>query len=190
MSDESQYVGREEVGADSYLGPTQYKYTCKCLRCEKTYSWLSKKLSEKDRPCPRKKCREAARREQYERERQNVDTMLEEQRTPGHVGSTGVRIIDATAELVQHDYGLTNLKDNIRTGDNMVPRLEPRMQSAADNFFSGPKHNTIGQQKMRRLGQLALAGAFRGNAINPGAVIPGKRGEPILRRVGTERLKG
>ena len=190
MKDESLYLGREEVGTDGYLGPSKFKVTCKCLRCDRVYTYTTKKLSEKDRACPRKACREAAMREQIEKERDNMDRILSEQRTPGVNGSTGVKLIDKTAEIVMADHNMTNLKDNIRVGDSMAPRLPFHQQQAADNFFQGPsKANPAQQRRFKQLGALALRGAFAKNAINPAAVLPGQRGESVIRKIGVERLR-
>lgn len=186
------YLGREEIGADSYLGPTRYKVTCRCLRCGKNYSRIFKAVPVEDPPCPRKKCREAALREQIERERDNMDRIISEQRTPGMNGADGVRIIDRVAQITMQDHKLTDLKDNLRPGDIMAPRLPYHQQKAADNFFQGPPKgsNVAQQRRFKQLGAMALRGAFAGNAINPAAVLPGKRGEAVLRKIGTEKLRG
>lgn len=131
-------------------------------------------------------------RERIEKERDNMDRIISEQRTPGINGADGVRIIDKTAEIVMQDHHLTNLKDNLRPGDIMAPRLPYRQQQAADNFFQAPpKGTSVAQQRrFKQLGAMALRGAFAGNAINPAAVLPGKRGEAVLRKIGTEKIRG
>ena len=192
--EENEYIGREEVGADSYLGPTRYRIKCRCLRCGGIYAKTVARLTDDNPPCPKKKCREAVAAEAKALMERNMRAMIEAERGPAQIGNkVVVRAIDATADIVQQDYGLTNLKDNIREGESMAPRLPPKMQDAADNFFSG-KVNVPGADARRRkqmdlIGKRAMAGAFRNMAINPSAVVGGTPGQAALRRVGTEKLK-
>jgi hypothetical protein len=60
------------------------------------------------------------------------------------------------------DYGLTDLKDNIRAGESAAPRLPPHQQSRVDNFFGGaPKTaNPAMAQQVSLLGARAMAGSF------------------------------
>lgn len=182
------------MGADSYLGPTKYRIRCRCLRCGHEYNRIVAKLTDKDPLCPKKVCKVARAAEERVAMERNFRAMIEAERGPGHIGNnTMVKAVDKTAEIVQADYGLTNLKDNIRQGDICAPRLPPRMQDAADNFFSG-KINTPGMDARRKrqmdlMGKRAMAGAFRNMALNPGAVVPGQAGQAGLRLVGTEKLK-
>lgn len=191
---ESDYLGREEVGADSYLGPTKYRLHLRCLRCGKEYTRIVAKVTDKDPPCPRKRCRELAMEEEISIRAENMARIVSEGRAPATIGNNAlVRAVDKTAEIVMADHGLTNLKDNIRPGEIAAPRLAPKLQDAADNFFSGKVAVPGGDERRRRqmdlLGRRAMAGAFRDMALNPGAVVPGKRGESGLRMVGTEKLK-
>ena len=80
------------------------------------------------------------------------------------------------------DYKLTDLRDNIRPGESMVPKLPGKMQSAADNFFGGGNLNG-GSRSMNALARRALAGAYKGSAVAPTDIFPGQRGESALRKV-------
>lgn len=88
---------------------------------------------------------------------------------PGIVGAnTQVKAIDMTAEIVMKDYGMTDLKSNIRAGEAMAPKLAAPAQRAADNFFNpgasaGNKRQAIA---MKRLGAKAIAGAFRNTSLD------------------------
>lgn len=191
---DTDYIGREEVGADSYLGQTKYRISCKCLRCGNVYSKIVAKLTDDNPPCPKKKCREAIKAEAQAAMERNLRAMIEAERGPATIGSNiTVKAIDKTAEIVQSDYGLTNLKDNIREGEIMAPRLPPKQQDAADNFFSGKVNVAGGDARRKRqmdlLGRRAIAGAFRGMAMNPGQVVQGTPGQSALRKIGTEKLK-
>jgi predicted nucleic acid-binding Zn-ribbon protein len=194
MPIENEYVGREEVGSDSYLGKSEYKVTCRCLRCGGVYSKIVKRLTDDNPPCPKKKCREAIKAEERALMERNIREMIEAERGPAQIGNKiVVKAIDTTAEIVQQDYGLTNLKDNIRQGEAMAPRLPPKMQDAADNFFSPQKALGGGDARRRKqmdlIGKRAMAGAYRGMALNPAAVVPGTMGQNTLRKIGDEKLR-
>ena len=65
------------------------------------------------------------------------------------------------------DYGMSNLKDNVRVGESMAPKLDPRKQAAADGMFGGGKRNTAGINTAA-LAKRALAGGMRDrNYIDP-----------------------
>lgn len=194
MPIESEYIGHTEVTPDSYLGKPKYRITCKCLRCGHTYKRVVARLADDNPPCPKKVCKIAIEVEERAKMERNIRQMIEAERGPGHIGNNAtVKVIDKTAEIVQADYGLTNLKDNIREGESMAPSLPPKMQQAADNFFRGPQMSA--DQKSRRskqvelLGRRAMAGAFRNMAVNPGAVVSGEKGQSTLRKIGEEKLK-
>jgi hypothetical protein len=94
---------------------------------------------------------------------------LETGKAPGIVGANNqVRAIDMTADIVMQDYGMTDLKSNVKEGEAMVKPLPTPMQRAADNFFKpGAGANNKRQRvAMQRLGQKAIAGAFRNTALD------------------------
>lgn len=143
-------------------------------------------------PCP--KCSKKPRREESEEQAQpplpHTGLNLELQTAPAQVGKNNtVKAIDMAADIAMQDYGLTNLKDNVRQGDIMAPALPPAQQKLADNFFSpasNPAFNTRRQKQMQMLGQRAIKGAFRSTALDVKAVLPDNR--VGLRRTGTEIL--
>ena len=193
MPIENEYIGSREVPSDSYMGKPKYRITCKCLRCGNTYKKTVSRLTDENPPCPKKACKEAIIRDERIKMERNLRAMIEAERGPAHLGTNiQVKAIDTTAEIVQKDYGLTNLKDNIREGESMAPSLPPKMQQAADNYFKGPVMSA--DQKSRRskqlelLGRRALGGAFRGMAVNPGAIIPAPAGTKTLRKIGDEKI--
>jgi len=194
MPEESDYLGREEVPPDFHLDKPRYRIRCRCLRCGKTYSKIVSKLTDDNPPCPRKVCKELAKAEERALMEANLRAMIEAERGPGHIGNKPiVQAIDKTAEIVQQDYALTNLKDSLREGDIAAPRLPPKQQDAADNFFN-PKAQMKGidarhRKQMELLGRRAISGAFRSMAVNPAELLPMKKGEKALRSVRTEKLK-
>lgn len=186
----------ETLPADTFMGPKRFRITCRCLRCNRAYSYTTARISDDDRPCPRRACKQAAMDEEIERRARNMAAIIDSQRPPGHIGeSITVKAIDATAEVVMSDYKLTDLKDNIRHGEAMAPKLPPDQQKLADGFFGGAamKERTGGNAKRQReitmLGKRALAGAFANMSISPATAMPGRRGESPLTLVRTEKLK-
>jgi hypothetical protein len=186
VTDFFSYEGRDTLPPDGYLQPKRFKITCRCLRCGELYSWVTKKITDDDRPCPKKKCKAAALEEQIEREVANRTKMFEEQRAPGVIGDKPiVKAIDTTANIVMEDHHLTDLKDNIREGEPMAPKLPPQQQRAADEFFSGKavmEQAGVQNRQAQLMGRRAIAGAYRGMAISPG-VVGGTPGEKVLRSV-------
>ncbi len=130
------------------------------------------------------------------REAENMAEIIASQRAPGVIGDKViVKAIDATAQVVQEDYALTDLKDNIRHGEAMAPKLPPDKQKLADGFFGGAamRERAGGNRKRQReldvLGKRAIAGAYANMAISPATAMPGRRGESPLTLVRTEKLK-
>lgn len=190
MSD-STYLGSETLPPDGYLQPRRYKITAICTRCEQEFSWVTSKMDGKDRPCPKRSCKEAVLEEEIEKRARNMARIIESGIPPGHIGDKQiVKNIDKTAEVVMQDYGLTDLKDNVREGDTLAPKLPPKQQSAADNFFgNGQRQPGQMSAQARRLQARALAGAYRGYAVNPANLMPGvSAGAPPLRLAKTEAI--
>lgn len=76
--------------------------------------------------------------EESAKQEQNVAVMIETGQTPGHVGANNlVKAIDMTANIVMEDHQMSDLKDNTRTGDSMVPGLTLRQQKMSENFWGG-----------------------------------------------------
>lgn len=193
MSDET-YLGSETIPGDGLYEKPSFKIFCSCDRCGHEFSYVTKRLSESNRPCPRRVCKTAAHREQIMREARNIAQMLEEQRAPGHIGeSITVKAVDETARVVMEDYAMTDLKDNIRVGEAVAPKLPVPMQNAADNFFNGGavkgRAGIRNEKQAQLMGRRAIAGAFRGMAVHPGQVFTGNQGDSALRLVGKEKLK-
>ncbi len=183
------YQGYEEMPPEpdrpTHLQPKRYRIVCLCHRCGEEYSWVAKAPGGKDRPCPRKACKEAARQEEIQAAAERIAKMLVEQKAPGHIGANvQVKAVDATAEIVMQDYGLTNLQDNLREGDSAAPKLEPRLQKMADNMFGG---GALSNQRTRKMAhnaaQRAIAGLAGPPALNPGNIVSGTPNAKVLRKV-------
>jgi hypothetical protein len=180
----------ETLPPEDFLGPRRFKVTCLCKRCGKKYSYVAPRLSDPDRPCPKKACKAAAHEEEIQRAARNLVQILSQQKAPGHIGgNVTIKAVDETAAIVMKDYGFTDLKDNIREGESVAPSLPPQQQKLADGYFGGKavaERWGANNRAMQVLGARAMAGAFRGMAMNPGTAVPGKRGEKPLWPVRTE----
>ena len=89
------------------------------------------------------------------------------QTAPGLVGSnTQIKAIDETAKIVMEDYGMTDLRSDVRPGESAAPKIAPALQMQADNFFVGGRKRHPGLPNKPSLspaflGRAALAGAYR-----------------------------
>ena len=70
------------------------------------------------------------------------------------------KAVDTTANIVMEDYKLTDLKDNVRAGETMAPKLAPVLQEKADNMFGGARRKNAGFNGAA-LARLAKSGALR-----------------------------
>jgi len=63
---------------------------------------------------------------------------LQARQVPAGFAITGSKskAVDITQNIVEKDYGLTDMRDNLREGDIAAPRLPTHLQPAVDKFFS------------------------------------------------------
>lgn len=78
--------------------------------------------------------------------------------------------VDSTAEIIMQDYKMTDLRDDARMGETSTPKLAPKMQAAADNFFTPQKNKNI-PFNTRQLKSAALRGSYRGNMADMGGIV-------------------
>jgi predicted nucleic acid-binding Zn-ribbon protein len=200
----TEYEGSETIPSESYLEPTRYKVNWRCVACGHEWSRTLKVIPKKDPPCPSRKCVEVQTMNALKEQNAKLTAMLAEQRGPAQIGANNVvRAIDTTADIVMTDYNMTNLKDNVRAGESVAPKLDdPKKQQLADNYFAptggmpvisapGERKITMPARQMSSLGRRAIAGAFRGMAVAPTAVTPNAaKGQSPLTRVRTEIIGG
>lgn len=191
--EEGESEGRETLEPDQFMGPKRYRIKLRCLRCRKIYSYVTTRLTDKDPPCPKMECVEALIAEATARAESNMREILESQTPPGVIGqSIQVKAIDTTASIVMEDHKMTDLKDRIRTGEAMAPKLPGKQQQIADGFFGGEAvraQNHIPKRQMDLIGRRAMAGAFRSMALNVGEVQGPHQGSSPLQRVGVEHFR-
>lgn len=182
------YEGYDVVEPDGFMQPKRYRVSYSCPRCGYAWKRTYKSIPADDPSCPSVRCAVDAATSALALQVANLTRMLEEQRGPATIGDKiVVKAIDETARIVMEDQHLTDLKDNIRTGESMAPKLPPAAQAAADGFFKkgaaqgarvlGTNKTLSGRQMnhMKALGARAIHGAFRNTAVAPNLVVPKAR---------------
>lgn len=197
------FVCSEAQAPETPFEEHKFRVSYQCQQCGHEWKsrWL-KAVPKKDPPCPNPSCAEVTRLRQQEAEHKRLLVMLEEGRAPAHIGQSNVvKAVDQTADIVMKDYKLTDLRDGIRPGESMAPKLPPQQQALADGVFGGSgdmkvRDPTTGQtasiqaSALTRLGRRAIGGAFRNMAVAPNAVIPESvRNRAPLTVVRTEKAR-
>lgn len=173
----------------------RYKVTCRCRSCGYKWSRIVTNYNQPDPPCPRPT--------KFDEAGEVIETCGADQRprgidltlnkAPASIGGNlAVKAIDETANIVMRDYGMTDMRDDVRVGESAAPKLHPTQQKMADGFFSG------GASK-RRMGfnpGAHAAAALRGSLRDPvsehrsiGAMHAERRGRDYqqINRPGSER---
>lgn len=202
MTDETTYIGSEPMAPDGYLQPIRYRIVCACDVCGEQFDWITDKPTSRNKPCPNPICIEMRREANVAKAHRNFAKIVQEQRGPATIGDKLiVKAVDKTAEIVMEDNHMTDLRDNIRTGDILAPALPAHLQRQADGYFDGSGLKSavpgagVGNQMSRRMQMLAkraLAGSYSSIAVRPDAVHGSVGRAPdsaILRYAGREILR-
>jgi len=185
------YLGYENVEDDGYLAPKKFRISYRCDLCGHEYKRTYKAIPKNDPPCPSKACSTKQEMESLKKQIENLTRMVAEGAAPAQTGkNVRVKAVDQTAQIVMEDYNMTDLKDNIRPGENVAPKLPGVQQQMADNYFGGGSMKAAGMSKKQTelLGRRAIAGAYRNMAVAPNAILPSevRSGQAPLRQIGTE----
>jgi hypothetical protein len=186
-------VDSEWVDSDRFLGPKMKRITFECGKCGHRWVRTLKAEPKKDPPCPNRRCVETSQIADLKRENENLRQMLEEGRAPAMIGQNiRVKAVDETARIVMGDGHYTDLRDNIREGESMEPKLPQAQQALADAMFSnkadartpvisadGRRGMTIPSARLRAVGERAIRGAYAHNSVKPTAIIPASRPAPV-----------
>lgn len=151
--------------------PKRYKVQFRCDCCGNVFEKTLRSLDTPDPPCPNLACpgphfNRADRAAITEEIPDNVTSMPDRMdwqsgRAPAHTGANNqVKAVDATAEIVMQDYGLSDLRDGVRPGETMAPKLAPKLQQMADGFFGGGAAKGMGVNS-GQLARRAMSGAMR-----------------------------
>jgi hypothetical protein len=194
---DTRHVGTDLEPSEGYLQPSRVRVHYRCDVCGHEWSKVFRAVPKKDPACPMPACVAVSTAEAELRAAERMEQILESRIPPGHIGeSKVVKAVDETARIVMEDYGMTDLKDNIREGEGAAPKLPPAQQAAADGFFSTKKfaeNAGVEHKRAELLKRRAIAGAFRGMSVNPNVSSFGRKaGEAPLsvariEKIGSER---
>ena len=187
-------LGHTVIPSDTFLEPTKYKIRYQCDLCGHNYSRTYKVIPKNDPACPSKSCQTKQQLVAMQKEMANLKRMVEAGAAPAQTGgNVRVHAVDETAKIVMEDYQMSDLRDGIRPGESVAPKLPPQQQAAADNYFGnkGLQRAGISPKQAELLGRRAMSGAFRNSAVAPNQVLPSnvRNGESPLRIIGQEKLK-
>src|SRR5579863_2292425 len=157
-----------------------YVLTMRCTKCGLKWKQRSKTQHPKRSRCPNAECGKINREIGFD----PTGT------APAIGGSIMTRAIDKTAQIVMEDHKLSDLRDNVREGDIMAPKLPAAQQQMADSLFNpaaNPRLSGLRKRQLDHHGRRALAGAFRDIALDVKGVLPDNR--VGLRVARTEKLK-
>jgi hypothetical protein len=195
------YLGQDTLAPTGYLQPRRYEVFCECLLCGETYSWITEKPRGKNELCPNPICVEVRREAAVAKAKKNFAKIVKEQKAPSRIGgNVMVAAVDRTAEIVMQDHKMTDLRDNIREGDIVAPKLRPDLQRQADGMFNGQGlAHAVGAgpggtgrsmaRRMEMMAKRALAGSYRASAASPAAIHERPAGEAPMRYIGKEVLR-
>lgn len=178
-------ISSEWIAPEQYLGPRMKRITFECSKCGHLWTRTYKAEPKNNPSCPNKRCAEKSEVADLKRQLANLTAMLQSGVAPAQIGNNiRTRAIDYTAEVVMHDNNLTDLKDNIRMGETMAPKLPPAQQKQADTLFAtagktpviGPSRGgSVSSKVLQRIGARAIAGGYANNSVKPTAVLPKSR---------------
>lgn len=144
----------------------RYKITCRCTRCNHRWSRFTRDPSETDPPCPRPTLYADDGKTVLETcgmEMLPIGMDLSSNKAPAAIGGNlRNKAIDETAHMVMQDYGMTDMRDDVREGESSAPKLPARQQAMADNYFGGPKARRMTMPGFNpgRLAAAALSGGL------------------------------
>lgn len=159
-----------------------FKVTCRCATCGTRWNYRTKNPDRADPPCPNLDCG-------IQGEPIGMDLSLN--KAPAAVGmNISVKAIDETAKIVMEDYGMTDLRSDVRETESAAPKLPPVLQQQADNFFGGgPKGGRRPGINLAQHARAALAGSFSSPSLQDrtiGAAHRARLAKPTI-TVATER---
>src|ERR1700733_14675470 len=125
----------------------RYRMTFKCGECNNVFRKISSNPDLKKAPCP--ECKKAERITKFIRMNDgpvSQEDLLERDwekqpyvRPPksAEASTHVIKAVDETARIVMEDHKMGDLKDSVRVGESMAPKLAPHLQKQADAMFAG-----------------------------------------------------
>lgn len=132
----------------------------KCNTCNHVFEHFHKNADEPLPDCPR--CVLMA-------ELSDVEKLPSVFKTRSTRAAQTAKAADTMYKIAEEDYGLTNMKDNLREGDiaAVMPKLPPELQKNADNFWQKNAMQKASLMSSARTG-MALA---RAEGFDPIALL-------------------
>jgi hypothetical protein len=153
----------------------KWRVKLQCTKCGHKWTRTTTDVDSADPPCPNCKKIQRSRGMDYS-----------SNRAPANVGNNPrTNAVDHTAETVMQDYGMTDLRSDVRQGETMAPKLKPRLQSMADTMFAGGNRGGMMRGiNTAKLARQAMAGNFAPNrvgGVDPVALMHQRRDKPPVR---------
>jgi hypothetical protein len=171
---------------------TRFQITIRCTICDHRYKRTMEAPDESaleelpDPPCPQ--CKKVAERRVFD---------YQSGKAPGVIGAPVTKAIDYAMEGIAQDYGMTDIRDNVKEGESAAPKLPPRQQVMADNFFARPKGRRGAQMgglfsmPTRAVMAAAVNGRFNSpDTANPIAMQHAAKDAAPVRIVAGDGVKG
>jgi hypothetical protein len=138
-------LGHTMIESDTFLEPTKYKIRYQCDLCGHNYTRTYKVIPKVDPACPSKACQTKQQLAAMKKEMENLKRMVEAGAAPAQTGgNVRVQAVDETAKIVMEDYQMSDLRDGIRPGESVAPKLPPRSRqpliiTSATRACKGPE---------------------------------------------------
>ncbi len=126
-----------------------YKTTFNCTSCGNRWSVIDKEKTTEIPACPQ--CQTL---KQYEIREVVGGTPDAPARVGPIIGSNKSKAVDAVYRMAEQDYGMTDMKDNLRPGDiaykmpteQVSPEMQQQLQKQGGSMFGGGTPAAMGQQ--------------------------------------------
>lgn len=147
-----------------------------CKRCGNKWRVVSTRAVSMDDPvpdCPNLACGEA---------QTPIGMDLTSNKAPATVGmNVRVKAMDETSNIVMRDYGMTDLRDDVREGESMAPKLPPVQQAMADGFFGGGKRANVNGHSinMAKHARAAMSGGLRDSVSTDRSIVSMHRNRSV-----------
>lgn len=158
----------------------KYLSRYKCTTCKNEFEQITIGfIPEKEPPCPycpkekktRIKTKGCVTNKTHNVDKEkNVQEIIATRKAPATGPSVKSQIFDNTMEMVMQDYGMTNIKDNAREGENSVTPLESRLEKQVESVFSA-KTPGIGDAAAAKMQSALMSRINQGAFRNYGDVV-------------------
>lgn len=167
----------------------KYRMTFKCGDCATVFKKITMNANLDKAPCP--ECKKKNRITRFTRMNDGPVSAsdLKERdwdkhpyvRPPKSAESSAnmIKAVDETARIVMEDHKMGDLKDNVRAGESMAPKLAPHLQKQADAMFAGGGRKAM-IPNAAKMARTAMAGGYRNSGyVDPISTLSPKHKPPV-----------